>query len=260
MEAFALPYRNRVMLLAILRQAIRERTASSALGFVFILIYPVLFLLVYALVFIFILRVKVPNLSAETYSIVIFCGLVPFLAFADALSLGTSSIVNHANLVKNIIFPYQLLPLKDAVVAHYVMSYGMVGLIVAAVWDRGISPTLPLVPFIYLLQTMFAIGIAWILSICNVFFRDLSKMMPIIILFLMMLSPIAYTQAMIPSNLRVWILLNPVSPFIFLYRDILLDHAVNWFQLMQVASMAIVSYLLGFFVITRLRPLVFDHV
>lgn len=260
MQAFALPFRNRTTLLAILRLSIRERAAGSALGFLFVIAYPLLFLLVYSFVFIFILKIRVPNWTPETYTIAIFCGLVPFLAFADALSVGTSSIVSNATLVRNLIFPYQLVPLKDTVVSHYAMSFGMLALVAAAIWDKGFSPTLLVVPFIYLVQIIFAVGLVWIFATCNVFFRDLSKMMPIIVLFLMMISPIAYTKSMIPPEFHLWISLNPISHFIFIYRDLLLAHVVDWTEIAQVTLVAVVCYLVGFFVTTRLRPLVFDYV
>lgn len=260
MQALSFPFQNRTVLAAILRQGIRERTAGSALGFAFIIAYPILFLLIYYFVFVYILQVRVQNLSAQTYSIAIFCGLVPFLAFADALSVGTSSIVGNATLLRSAAFPYQLLPLRDVMVAHYAMGFGMLGLMVAAILDRGISPTILLVAPVYALQVVMITGIVWMFAICNVFFRDLSKMLSIMILFVMMISPIGYTEDMVPAGLRPWLALNPVSHFIFLYRDLLLDHVVNWSRLGLTAVFAFGMYLLGFFVITRLRPLVSDYV
>lgn len=260
MQALSFPYLNRVVLAAIMRQGIRERTAGSALGFAFIIAYPILFLLIYYFVFVFILQVRVQSLSTQTYSIAIFCGLVPFLAFADALSVGTSSIVGNASLLRSAAFPYQLLPLRDVLVAHYAMSFGMLGLIVVAMLDRGVSPTILLVPPVYILQAIMITGIVWMFATCNVFFRDLSKMLSIAILFVMMISPIGYTEDMVPPSLRPWLALNPISHFIFIYRDLLLDHIVNWQRLGLAAVFSLAMYLLGFFVITRLRPLVADYV
>lgn len=260
MQALSFPYLNRIVLAAMLRQGIRERTAGSALGFAFIVAYPLLFLLIYYFVFVFILQVRVQALSAQTYTIAIFCGLVPFLAFADALSAGTASIVGNASLLRSAAFPYQLLPLKEVLVAHYAMGFGMLGLIVAAILDRGASLTMLLAAPVYLLQIVMIAGIVWVFAIGNVFFRDLSKMLSIAILFVMMISPIGFTEEMVPAGLRPWLALNPVSHFIFLYRDLLLDHVVNWGRIALATAFSLAVYLLGFFVVTRLRPLVADYV
>lgn len=260
MQALSFPYLNRIVLAAMLRQGIRERTAGSALGFAFIIAYPLLFLLIYYFVFVFILQVRVQALSAQTYTIAIFCGLVPFLAFADALSAGTASIVGNASLLRSAAFPYQLLPLKEVLVAHYAMGFGMLGLIVAAILDRGPALTMLLVVPVYALQIVMIAGIVWVFAIGNVFFRDLSKMLSIAILFVMMISPIGFTEEMVPPAMRPWLALNPVSHFIFIYRDLLLDHVVNWARIGLATAFSLAVYLFGFFVVTRLRPLVSDYV
>ncbi len=218
-------FRYRVILFAMIGRSLRERTSGSAFGFVFLLLYPLLFLGVYTVVFIAILKIRIPEFSPELYSTTIFCGLVPFLAFSEAFSIGTASAVTNAALIRNIIFPYELLPLKDVAASYLAMSVGMLLIWAAAILTSGFAATQLMLPFVYLIQMAFTAGLVWITATINVFFRDLSKMMPIILLFLMMLSPIGYTEAMVPGGLSHWLSLNPLAAFIFTYRHILLDRS-----------------------------------
>lgn len=253
-------FHHRVVLYAMVIQSLRERVAGSAFGFLFLAIYPLIFLAVYSTVFIYILQVRMPDMSAGMYSIVIFCGLVPFLAFAEAFSAGTASTVSNAGLVRNIIFPYELLPAKDVITSYLGMGTGFLMLLASAIWTTGLSLTQLLLPVIFLAQILFTIGLVWITSTINVFFRDLQKIMPIIILFLMMISPIAYTKSMLSPQLAYVLSFNPISSFIYAYRDILLYNLMPWRELGLITFMTAAIVFLGFGLMRRLRPLVFDFV
>jgi lipopolysaccharide transport system permease protein len=259
-ESVFVLYRYRGVLRAMVTQALRDRVAGSVFGFLFIAIYPLIFLAVYSAVFIFILQVRVPDMSAGMYSIVIFCGLVPFLAFAEAFSSGTSSVTSNAGLVRNIMFPYQLLPAKDVLTSYLAMAAGFIMVLVAAIWSSGPHPTQLLLPVIFSSQVIFTIGLVWITSTVSVFFRDIQKLMPIITLFLMMISPIAYTREMLPPQLAPILSANPLSAFIYAYRDVLLFHKIPGNEIIIIMIITPAIYILGYTLTKRLRPLVFDYV
>lgn len=255
-----LPFEYRVVLWAMVVQSLRDRLAGSVFGVLFLAVYPLIFLGVYSLVFIHVLKVRVPNLDPESYAVAIFCGLVPFLAFAEAFAAGTGSTVSNASLVRNVVFPYELAPLKDVLTSHIALSVGMAMILLAAIWRGGPAPSQLLLPVLYALQVVFTVGLVWITSTVNVFFRDMSKIVPIVVLFLMMISPIGYTKDMVSPDLQTWLSLNPLAWFIFAYRDLLLDGRVPWASLAGIGGASAVVYLFGYFVMSRLRPLVYDYV
>lgn len=257
---FRLLVSQRQVTAALVRQSLRDRVAASAFGFFFLAVYPLLFLGVYSFVFVHVLQVRVPDLSPEGYTLAIFCGLVPFLAFAEALTVGSGSIVGNATLVRNLMFPYEILPVRDVVASYVAMAPGFVMVLVAAVWDRGFHLSQLLVPLVVILQIMFSIGLAWLLATLNVFMRDIQKLLPIVVLMLMMISPIAYTRDMLPAGLATLALFNPLAGFIFLYRDMLFEGTVPLLTLLVMSVVSLAVFFLGFYVIRRLRPLVFDFV
>lgn len=257
---FGLLITQRRVLAALVRQSLRDRVAGSAFGFFFLGLYPLLFLGVYTFVFVHVLQVRVPNLSQQTYTLAIFCGLVPFLAFAEALTVGAGSIVSNATLVRNLMFPYEIVPVRDVLASYLAMGPGFVMVIAGAVWSQGAHLSQLVLPLVIVLQVMFSVGLVWLLSTLNVFMRDIQKLLPIVVLMLMMISPIAYTREMLPPGLATLALFNPIAGFIFLYRDSLLEGSVHLGTLLVMGAVSLAVFSIGFYVIRRLRPLVFDFV
>jgi lipopolysaccharide transport system permease protein len=252
-------YRYRLLLYAMVVQGLRERMAGSALGPIFLVIYPLVFLSIYSFVFISILKVRVPNMTPQDYTLSIFCGLVPFLAFSEALSVGAGSISGNASLVKNLVFPYEMLPVKDVLTTYVAMLPAFVILSVSVAFSSGVFWTQLLVPIVLVLQVILSIGLAFVFSTVSIFFRDIQKFMPILILFLMMVSPIGYTADMLSGQLG-WILnINPLAIFIETYRDLLFGK-LHLFRLVQITLTSGIVFALGHVVVKRLRPLVFDYV
>lgn len=259
-EAFVSLIRHRDLLVATTRQALRGRFTGNVLGAAWLLIYPLLFLSMYALVFVFILGVRIPGLGTADYVLAIFCGLVPFLAFSEAFGVGTPSIVANRTLLRNTLFPIELVVARDVIVGHISMGLGMLLVWGAVLLNGQAYWSHAFVPFIYVLQIMMALGLVWISATLTVFFRDLQQATPILILFLMLVSPIAYTNAMVPKSMELMLILNPLAWLMHLYRACLLDGVLPLGELLSFAAFSIFVFLIGYRLISRLKPLFADYV
>ena len=253
-------YRNRRVLAAAVQQGLRDRTVGSTLGAIWLAVYPLIFLAMYTLVFVHVLRVRVPNLGTSAYIVVIFCGLVPFLAFTEGFAAATTSIVANGSLVRNTLFPIELIPLREVVVGHVSMGIGMAMVWIAALSQSGPHWSHLAVPVIFLLQIMMTAGFGWIAATLNVFFRDVGKLTPILTLFLMLVSPIGYTPEMVPAGLRPWLGVNPLAMLIDGYRAALLDGTLALAALGKIAVLAILAMLLGYYFLIRLKSMFSDYV
>jgi lipopolysaccharide transport system permease protein len=229
-------FRQRRLLMATTVQALRAKFTGNVLGAAWLVLYPLAFLSMYSLVFIFILGVRVPGLGTLEYVLVIFSGLVPFLAFSEAFGVGTPSIIANRGLLRNTLFPIELVVARDVIVGHVSMGLGMALVWLAVAFNGHLYWSHLAVPLIYFLQILMAIGLVWISSTIAVFFRDLQQATPIIILFLMLVSPIGYTDEMVPEDLRPLLQFNPLA----------------WFSM--------VMLFLGHFLVSRLKPLFSDYV
>lgn len=251
---------QRQLLVATSIQALLARFSGNVLGAAWLLLYPLVFLSMYSLVFIYILGVRVPGLGTVDYVLVIFCGLVPFLAFSEAFGVGTPSIVANRGLLRNTLFPIELVVARDVIVGHVSMGLGMILVWVVALIFGHVHWSHFLVPFIYLLQIIMAIGVVWISSTLCVFFRDLQQATPIIILFLMLVSPIGYTDGMVPEDMRSILYFNPLAWLMHLYRAALLDGTILFFDLALFAFFSLLVLSFGYLLVSRLKPLFNDYV
>lgn len=260
MQAFRSLFRHRQLLLSTVRQGLAGRTSGNILGAVWLLLYPLLFLAMYSLVFVQILQVRMPGLGTPEYIVIVFAGLVPFLAFAEAFSVGTTSVVSNRTLLMNTLFPIELVVARDVLIGHSTMGMGMLLVWGAVLYVHGPQWTHLLVPVIYGLQIMMVLGLVWITATLTVFFRDLQQALPILVLFLMLVSPIAYTASMVPEGMTAMVRFNPLAWLMELYRSCLIDGVIALQPLVVFAAFALLLFLAGHTLMCRLKPLFADYV
>lgn len=242
------------------RTSFRARYGQSMLGMLWIVLYPAVFLAIYGLVYVRILEVRVPGLTTEQYVLSIFCGLVPFLAFSEALGTGSQAIIGNRTLLKNTLIPVELIVARDVLVPHVGMLVGLSLIAIASTvtggpwWGAALALTV--VP----MQIATTLGAVWLVACILVFFRDLQQAVPIIVIALMLLSPIAYTTEMVPEPLRITLIANPLAWIISAYRTSLLEGTLDLNVIIVMTTFSIVAMKCGYHVLTRLKPLIVDHV
>ncbi len=253
--------RNRRLLYQTTITEISRRYAGSALGLVWVGLYPLLFLGVYALIFLTVFKVRFDLYSSNEYVAIIFCGLIPFLTFAEGLATGVSSVVSNSNLVKNTLFPIELIPVRAVFSAQTIQMVGLVMLIITSFLLGRLTWWVLLVPVIWLFQIFFMIGLIWILSGFNVFFRDLQNIVSVVILMLMMITPIAYPVDMIPANLRPLLGLNPLYYLVAAYQDVLMNGRFPHGEIFWILlGMSFAFLVFGHLIFKRLMGVFADYV
>lgn len=260
MNPISMIWRHHHVLWATTLTDIRGRFIGTLFGATWIVIYPLLFLGLYAVIYTMIYQIRVEAFGTFDYVLLIFCGLVPFLGFSEALGSGVGSVMGNKGLVKNTLFPIELIPVKTVLASSVTMVVGLI-MLLGVLWSRGILHATQLaIPLILLLQLIFTIGLIWILSAVNVFVPDLSQMVAVLILFLMLVSPIAYTQEMIPKELIPFMYPNPLYYLIMLYRDAAFLGEIKPGLLGVFTVISFSTFFLGGFIFSRLKPLFSDYV
>ena len=85
-------------------------------------------------------------------------------------------------------------------------------------------------------------------------------MIGVLVLFLMLVSPIAYTHEMIPESLMPLMYPNPLFYMIMLYRDAIVVGQVSLDLLGIFAIISVITFMLGYYVFNRLKPMFADYV
>lgn len=242
---------------------IKTRYAGSILGLFWLLIYPLLFLGAYAMVYIYIFQVRFPNpdVTSVDYTALIFCGLIPFLGFSESVSLGVPSVVSNVSLMKNTLFPIDLIPVKAVMVGQSTQLVGMGLLLIAVTLLGKLSFFALLIVPIWIFQTLLTTGLVWILSSLNVYIRDIQNAIAIVILLLMMLSPIAYTEEMLSPTLRSLLMFNPLYYVIGAYRAVLIEGTFPRMELVTpLVVVSLVLFIVGYMFFGRIKLLFSDYV
>ena len=207
---------------------LKARYKNSVLGFVWSLLNPLGMMLVFTVVF----GVLLPNTQIEKYPIFLLCGLLPWNYFSASVMGSINSIVENANLVKKVFFPREVLPIASVLAQLVNFLLALIILFAALIIFRAnFSPWLWLLPLVILMQTCFALGIAFLLSALNVYYRDTIIVMDVVMLAWFFLTPVFYSVELVPQTMtvlgteldvrRLYYILNPMASIINMYRDLL---------------------------------------
>ncbi len=216
MKMFKELYDYRELLKTNVKKDIRGKYKGSFLGVLWSFVNPLLSVLVYAIVFPFIMRVKTDN-----YLLFLIVGVIPWTFFVMSINQGIISILSNANIIKKVYFPRIILPIS--VVTSGVVNF-LISCIIILMFTifSGVPLTWHLLwlPVILIIQYIFILGITIFLSAVNVYIRDIEYIIGFFINMLFYLTPILYPITMVPENLRWIVNLNPMAHIINAYRDI----------------------------------------
>lgn len=211
-------YDYRQMIFSLVKKELRGRYKGSVLGFLWTFINPLLQLLVYTFVF----SIIMPN-NIEKFYLYLFVGLIPWLFFSGSMTGGAACIVNQKDMVKKIYFPREVMPVSYVASGFVNMLFCFIVIFaVVIVSGVGVNPVALLcLPIIMAVEFVMALGGAMLTSALTVYFRDLEYILGILMMAWMYFTPVVYSMEMVPERLRPLFNLNPMTPVINAYRDVL---------------------------------------
>lgn len=221
----------------------KARYNSTAMGVLWSVATPVLFLLTFYFLFSFIMRISIPD-----YASYVFTGLVAWAWLQNSLIEGAACISNNSSLVGHPGFPLATLPMVSVVsnLINFLFSLPLL-LIVTYVEGGGhLSWTLVLLPLIMAIQFVFQLGLVYFVSAANVAFRDVQFFLPSLLQLGYFMTPIFYDLDRIPAPVRVFLSWNPVYQIIDAYRAILRGNVPDLTGPMIVLTASILVLLLGY--------------
>jgi lipopolysaccharide transport system permease protein len=252
---FEVPIRFRTLFWGFVQNDIRGRFAGSIGGFVWSLITPMANLLIYIFVFSVVLqmRLKPTETGTDSFAVFFLAGMLPWLAFSEALNGSTDLFLGRANLITKVAFPLELLPLTGVIVPFFLNGLGFIMYLGYLVLKGYAHVGWLWLPVVIAVHMAFTLGLIILISSLSVFVRDIKQFIGIVISLWFFLTPIIYPVNMVPENYRWMITLNPMYPFIELYRRILLQHILSWDMLGFAAVLAVVVLVGSLFFFSRAK-------
>jgi ABC-2 type transport system permease protein len=182
--------------------------------------------------------------------------LVPWIFFSTSISGGARCILNQQDMVKKIYFPREVLPISYVTSQFVNMLLSLlVVLAVLIVSGKGINPVAMLyLPIIMLIEYLLALSMTMLISAVTVYLRDIEYLLGIVTMAWQFLTPIMYSVDQVPVRLLPIFYLNPMTPVIISYRDILYyKKAPELSTLVQAVVLGIVLLIIGFGVFHKLK-------
>lgn len=217
------PHRLLRLLRVQLRQELQLRYIGSVAGVYWAVINPLIQVLVYVVLvtFIFKARLGVASHGTFDYAIFVLAGMSPWLAIQDGLINSASSLIRHADIVRNVVFPLELLPVTAIAASLATLAVSLVALgSLLAGSGRSVGPSLVTLPLLVVVQLLFTLGFGLFLAIVTAFLRDLQFMLTVLFQVVLLITPILYSKADAPHGLGRIIQINPLTYIVESYRDV----------------------------------------
>jgi len=244
-------YEYRLMIYSLVKRDLRGKYKGSVLGFMWTFVNPLLQLLVYNMVFSIIMKAGV-----DKFYLYLFVGLIPWLFFSAAITGGSTCIIAQKDLIKKIRFPREIIPISF-VTSQFVNMLLSFIVVIAVSLISGVRLTVAgilCLPVIMIVEYLMALGIALISSSLTVYFRDLEHILAIVAMAWLYATPICYPETMVPEKYLSLYRLNPVTPIVNAYRDVLYyGRTPDLRTLILAVLIGIVTVLLGILIFGRLQ-------
>jgi lipopolysaccharide transport system permease protein len=232
----------RDLVLVLTQKEVKVRYKRSWLGYLWSIANPLAFALVYLVTFKTFMRIDIPH-----YSLFLITGLFPWQWLSNSIGMAPSIFLGNAALLKKVYFPRNILVastvLNDGI--HFVIS---IPVIVGFMLAYGFSPSwswLIGIPLLVFAQLLMAYGLALAIASLNLFFRDLERLTGLLLAFLFFLTPIFYSESMMPANYQALLSINPAAPLILSWRRLFLSGSLHWSAVTMVYMHAVIALAIG---------------
>lgn len=249
-------YRRSLWLLTV--RDLRVRYSTSALGYLWSILDPLVMAGIYWFVF---TQVFSRPVGTDPYIVFLLCALLPWMWFNGAISDSTRAFLREAKLIRSTKIP------RTIWVARLVLSKGIefvASIPVLAIFAIATGATVHvealLFPLAILLQTVLTMGVGLIVAPLVVFFRDLDRATKLVLRFLFYASPIIYGLGDLPAALQPWAAANPLFGIFSLYRAAFFPEVLDWGVVGIGALVCLALLALGILVFARTERAVLKEI
>jgi ABC-type polysaccharide/polyol phosphate export permease len=258
---------SRELMVNLTLRELRGKYKRSVLGWTWSLLNPLASMVIFTIVFSFFLKVKPPTgnpSGLHNFAFFLLCGMLPWNFLSNGMNGGMAALIGNANLIKKVYFPREIL--VSAVVAAFDVSFLIeMGVLVVALLIAGnfVIPWIAVALVLIALLTVFVLGIALMVSVLNVYFRDVQHLVGILLMLWFYATPIVYPLTYVPRNtvilghhvpLRHLYSFNPMVRFAETMRDALYHLRLpSWNDVLFLAVVSGVTLMLGMWVFSKLE-------
>jgi len=234
-EAFQVGHKNRHLILFLTKQELFEPYTGQIFGRFWTLGHPLFLMFLYTFIFNMVFNTRIGGTYELPldYTIYILSGLVPWLSTQQVLAKSCSVILGNANLVKQVVFPLEVLPIKTALSAIVFLFIGIAFIFIySLLYMKTAYITYVLLPLAIVTQLVAMCGVAYVLSSLSVFVKDVKDIIQLFSTISLFMMPVIYLPGSVPASFKYVIYLNPFTYMTWVYQDIFyfgrIEHQAAW--------------------------------
>lgn len=224
-------------------------TKGALLGRLWLIVSPLIQLAVYVAVVSFLLQGAVTDRGPFDSALYVLSGLIPWQIMAKAIQEAPSLIRDRMELIKQVIYPIETLPLTSLIVGSLSALVSLVLFLALSLIAGKVTWSFLLLPVPLAMLAAFLLGVGWTFSIAGVVFKDLREMVTMLMGLLVYLSPVILSREIVGDRIWSIVLLNPLAHVVICFRDVFRSefHAQSWivFGVLTVVSMTVGSWLIS---------------
>jgi ABC-type polysaccharide/polyol phosphate export permease len=264
----------RELLVNLTLRELRSKYKKSVLGWTWSLLNPLSSVVIYTIVFSGFLHVQAPTgvpSGLQSFVFFLLCALIPWNYVAGSISLSLETLVANGNLIKKVYFPRELL--VAATIASLLVTFAIelgVVCVILLIAGNMVLPWIPVAIVLMALLTCTVLGVGLILSVTNVYFRDVKHFVNIALQALFYSAPIVYPATLVPKEstilgvtvpVRFIYDLNPLVRFVEAFRDVLYNlRFPSLTTSLYLVAWAVGSLAVGLWVFNKLEPRLAEEV
>ena len=231
---------------------------GSYLGLVWAFLSPLIMVALLTLVFSEVIGIRFREVTGDStlnFGLYLYCGLLPFLAYSQALTQGVNVIRRNSNLVQGVGFPLEIRPMTTIITSLVQSMFGVGALmLVLVVLEHRLHWTVLLLPLVIMPQVLFTLGLCYLMAVAGTYVPDIRETLRAVVRATFFITPIIWPPERVPDDLRFLVDYNPLAFLVGSYRRLILEgelpsaEAAIYFSLFAAAL-----FVVGLTVFTRFK-------
>jgi ABC-2 type transport system permease protein len=251
-------YDRRFLIRYMAQRQVSARHRNSYLGFAWMFLSPLLTVALLTVIFSEMLGIKFKEVTGDSslnFGLFLYCGLVPFNAYADALTKGVSVIQKNRNLVQGVLFPVEILP-ATTVAATFLQNIIGIGVLMAvlAALEQQVHMTALLLPLVFVPQVLFTLGLCYLMAVAGTYVPDVRETLKIVVRATFFMTPILFPSGRVPEKYSFLVDYNPLAALVDAYRALILEgNLPSGSGALYFSVVALALFAVGFLVFNRTK-------
>jgi len=237
------------LLTELTKKEIKVRYKNSYLGYLWSLANPLLL----ALIFYFVFKV-VTKVQMKDYTLFLISGLFVWQWISNTIIGSANLYISNASLIKKVNFPRNFLAISLTLSEgfNFLMSIPVI-LFFMLYYHKLPTIYWSWIPVLMILTGFFIYSISLLIATINLFFRDMERLIGLLMTLMFYLTPIIYPMSMVPMKYHTLLYLNPFVPIVLLWQDILIYNKFSFESLGLSLIYAVIAFIVSFFTYNKLK-------